>query len=132
PLTPAPKGGYSSSLTFEGDQFTATYVFQDPANAVIASKAELGERAMSWQVEDADGNRQGLTIAEFGEAGGPGMGGCPAGPKDQASPAGSYSAVRSADKAQLAVSWTAPTPAPGAAAVTGYSVEAIAPAAGGL
>src|SRR3954454_17866757 len=29
-LTPAPKGGYSSSLTFEGDQFTATYVFQDP------------------------------------------------------------------------------------------------------
>src|SRR4029079_4420641 len=25
PLTPAPKGGYSSSLTFEGDQFTATY-----------------------------------------------------------------------------------------------------------
>ena len=35
---------------------------------------------MSWQEEDADGNRQGLTIAEFGEPGGPGMGGCPAGP----------------------------------------------------
>src|SRR6185436_8435894 len=93
----------------------------------------LGERAMSWQEEDADGNRQGLTIAEFGEGGGPGMGGCPAGPADQASPAGTYSAVRStADKTQLAVSWTPPTPVPGADAVSGYSVEAIAPATGGI
>src|SRR6185436_11159794 len=115
PLTPAPKGGYSSALTFEGDTFTATYVFQDAANALIASKSDLGERAMSWQEEDADGNRQGLTIAEFGEAGGPGMGGCPAGPTDQAPPQGSYSAVRStSDKTQLAVSWTPATPAPGA------------------
>src|SRR3954468_17588545 len=56
PLTPAPKGGYSSALTFEGNQFTATYVFTDPANALIASKAELGERAMAWQNEYADGN----------------------------------------------------------------------------
>jgi hypothetical protein len=126
PLTPAPKGGYSSSLTFAGDVFTATYIFDDPAVATIASKAALGERAMSWQVEDADGNRQGLTIAEFGEAGGPGMGGCPAGPADQAPPAGSYSAIRStADKTQYAVSWTPATPAPGAAAVTGYSVEIV-------
>src|SRR4051794_11433317 len=127
-LTPAPKGGYSSSLEFAGGTFTATYVFDDPAVAAIASKAALGERAMSWQEEDADGNRQGLTIAEFGEGGGPGMGGCPAGPADQASPAGTYSAVRSTDKTQLAVTWTPPTPVAGGAAVTGYSVEAIAPA----
>src|SRR4051794_29291841 len=86
PLTPAPKGGYSSSLTFEGDQFTATYIFQDPAVALIASKADLGERAMSWQVEDADGNRQGLTIAEYGEAGGPRLGGRPARPRDAGAP----------------------------------------------
>jgi hypothetical protein len=126
PLTPAPKGGYSSSLTFDAGTFTATYVFDDPAVATIASKAALGERAMSWQEEDADGNRQGLTIAEFGEAGGPGMGGCPLGPADQASPAGSYSAVRSTtDKSQYAVSWTPATPAPGAAPVTGYSVDII-------
>src|SRR4051794_34385994 len=131
PLTPAPKGGYSSSLTFAGDVFTATYVFDDAAVATIASKAALGERAMSWQVEDPDGNRQGLTIAEFGEGGGPGMGGCPAGPADQASPTGTYSAVRSTtDKTQIAVNWTPPTPIPGAEAVSGYSVEAIAPADG--
>jgi hypothetical protein len=126
PLTPAPKGGYSSSLTFEGDQFTATYVFQDPANALIASKADLGERAMSWQVEDADGNRQGLTIAEYGEAGGPGMGGCPSGPGDAGAPQpGSASIVRSVDKTSVSVSWNPTDPIPGAAAVTGFDVDAV-------
>jgi hypothetical protein len=126
PLTPAPKGGYSSSLTFEGDQFTATYVFQDPANALTASKADLGERAMSWQVEDADGNRQGLTIAEYGEAGGPGMGGCPAGPGDAGAPQpGSASIVRSVDKTSVSVTWNPTDQVPGAAAVTGFDVEAI-------
>jgi hypothetical protein len=126
PLTPAPKGGYSSSLTFEGDQFTATYVFQDPANALIASKADLGERAMSWQVEDADGNRQGLTIAEYGEAGGPGMGGCPAGPGDAGAPQpGAASIVRSVDKTSVSVTWNPTDPIPGAAAVTGFDVDAV-------
>src|SRR3954462_7909266 len=127
PLTLAPKGGYSSSLTFEGDQFTATYVFQDPANALIASKADLGERAMSWQVEDADGNRQGLTIAEFGEAGGPGMGGCPAGPGDVGSPTpgGAFVQRNATDKSQLSVTWKAADPVAGVPAVTGYDVEAI-------
>ena len=41
PLTPAPKGGYSSSLAFgvDGpDTFTATYVFDDPAVAQIAAR----------------------------------------------------------------------------------------------
>jgi hypothetical protein len=126
PLTPAPKGGYSSALTFEGDTFTATYVFQDAANALIASKSDLGERAMSWQEEDADGNRQGLTIAEFGEAGGPGMGGCPAGPGDLGSPKpGGASLVRGADKTSMSVKWTPATVIPGTPAITGYSVEAI-------
>ena len=54
---------------------------------------------MSWQVEDADANRQGLTIAEYGELGGPGMGGCPAGPADAGAPRRAPPAsIRSADK----------------------------------
>ena len=65
--------------------FTATYVFDDPEVARIAATGG-GERIMSWQEEDADANRQGLTIAEFGELGGPGMGGCPAGPSEQSAP----------------------------------------------
>jgi len=126
PLTPAPRGAYSSALTFEGNAFTATYVFTDPANAVIAAKSTLGERAMAWQNEDADGNRQGLTIAEYGEAGGPGMGGCPAGPGDAATPQpGSAVAQRSTDKTSLSVTWKGTDPAPGTAAITGYNVEAI-------
>ena len=42
--------------------------------------AEGQMRALSWQVTDGAGNRQGLTISEFGELGGPGFGGCPSGP----------------------------------------------------
>src|SRR4029078_9578995 len=100
---------------------------QDAANALIASKSDLGERAMSWQEEDADGNRQGLTIAEVGEGGGPGMGGCPAGPGDLGAPKpGAASLVRGADKTSMSVKWTPATPVPGAPAVTGYSVEAVA------
>ncbi|WP_170854074.1 fibronectin type III domain-containing protein [Microlunatus flavus] len=128
PLTPAPRGGYRSGLAVDGTTFTATYVFDDPAAARTTAGTGI-ERLMSWQVEDAAANRQGLTIAEFGEFGGPGFGGCPAGPTDQPPPAGSFAAVRSADKTKLQVSWTPATPVPDAAAVTGYDVEALAPAA---
>ena len=81
---------------------------------------------MAWQEEDVDGNRQGLTIAEYGELGGPGMGGCPAGPAERAPrrPA-APAVVRSADKRRVR-SVDARHGRPGAAAVTGYSVVAIA------
>jgi hypothetical protein len=125
-LTPSEKGGYSSGLVVEGNRFTATYEF-DAADAASTAATGGGERMMAWQVEDVDGNRQGLTIAEYGELGGPGMGGCPAGPADTAAPApGTAAVTRSNDNTQLRVVWTPAVPAPGAAAVTGYSVEAIA------
>lgn len=128
PMVPAAKGGYSSGLVFpSADTFVATYVFDDAATAGVAASGDLGERAMAWQEEDADGNRQGLTIAEFGELGGPGMGGCPSGPGDQSAPQpGAASVVRSADKTSMQVKWTPASPQPGAAAVTGYNVVAIA------
>jgi Fibronectin type III domain len=127
PLTPSDKGGYSSGVEFPtADTFVATYQFDTQAAADAAANAPLGERAMTWQEQDADGNRQGLTIAEFGELGGPGFGGCPAGPADQAAPAGTAAFVRSADKTSVKVSWTPATAQPGAADVTGYSVEALA------
>ena len=127
PLTPAPTGGYSSSLAFPTPTtFVATYEFTDLAAADAAANSDLGERAMAWQGQDAAGNRQGITIAEFGELGGPGVGGCPAGPADQAAPAGTAAYVISADKTSMKVTWTPATPQPGAAAVTGYSVEALA------
>ncbi len=78
PMTP--NDGYSSRLQFGLDglnTFTATYVFNDAATAKLAADA-AGARAMAWEATDAADNRQGMTIAEFREVGGPGMGGCPA------------------------------------------------------
>src|SRR4051794_36640658 len=128
PMTPAPKGGYSSGMDVKADgTFTATYEFDTTEGATTTAAADLGERAMSWQVVDADGNRQGLTIAEYGEAGGPGMGGCPQGPADQAAPAGTASVTRPSTAPDSAiVRWTPATAQPVAADVTGYSIEAVA------
>jgi hypothetical protein len=128
PLTPVANNSYSSGVAFNVDSpgdFVATYVFADAANAAIAAAADLGERAMTWQVQDADGNRQGLTIAEFGEAGGPGMGGCPQGPGNQQAPVGSASVIHAPNTATAALTWTPVAPQPGADLVTGYSIEAI-------
>jgi hypothetical protein len=127
PVVPAPTGGYSSGLEIDttARTFLATYEFDTLEAAQVTAASDLGERAMYWQVEDADANRQGLTIAEFGEAGGPGMGGCPAGPADQAAPNGTASVVRSADGRSIVAKWTPATAQPGADAVTGYHVEAI-------
>lgn len=122
-LTTAPKGGYSSNLEMADGKFTATFNF-DTLKAAQTAAATQVERFMSWQVEDGDANRQGLTISEFGEFGGPGMGGCPAGPADVAPPKASYSVTRSADKTKLAVKWTPADTVAGTPAVTNYNVQA--------
>lgn len=124
PLTPSDNGGYSSSLEFAGDTFTATYVFDDAANAEIAANAGLGERAMAWEFEDADANRQGLTIAEYGEPGGPGMGGCPNGPLQSGPPAPS-SITAAKTSTGLKVNWTPAEAIPGTPAITGYRAVAV-------
>ncbi|WP_412753404.1 fibronectin type III domain-containing protein [Krasilnikovia sp. M28-CT-15] len=125
PLTRAPRGGYSSGMTFSGDTFTATYIFDDPAVAKIAANAGLGERLLSWELTDADANRQGLTIAEFGEGGGPGMGGCPNGPLQSGPPGPTdVTAVKVAGGVKL--SWTPAVALPGTPAITGYRATAVA------
>jgi Fibronectin type III domain len=127
-LTPAPTGGYSSMLEFPAggtnDTFVATYVFDDPAAAEVAAAGE--QRVLTWQVVDAEANRQGLTIAEFGLVGGPGMGGCPNGPTQAGPPAPtSITAVRSNDQRSITLSWTPAAAIPGTAAIDGYSVVAV-------
>jgi hypothetical protein len=124
PLTPAPKGGYSSSLLITGDTFTATYNFDDAATAEMAANAGLGERAMAWEFEDADANRQGLTIAEYGEPGGPGMGGCPNGPLQSGPPAPSGITAAKVSGG-LKLNWTPAEAIPGTPAITGYRAVAV-------
>ncbi|WP_231379571.1 hypothetical protein [Polaromonas sp. CG_9.11] len=48
-------------------------------NATEQQLAVAGQsRAMAWHSTNGNGDRFGMTIFEFGEVGGPGMGGCPA------------------------------------------------------
>ncbi|HEY0470007.1 MAG TPA: fibronectin type III domain-containing protein [Kribbella sp.] len=122
PLTVAPRGGYSSGLQVAGDNFTATYEFLTPETATIAAGG--GYRAMAWQDQDANGNRQGVTISEFGELGGPGMGGCPAGAVQQG-PASPTNVTADQNGESVAVTWTAPVQTPGSAPVLGYTVRAV-------
>lgn len=128
PLTPAPRGGYSSALEFGLDgpnTFRATYVFDNPDTAVIAANATLGERLLSWQFVDLAGNRQGVTIAEFGEPGGPGFGGCPNGPLQSGPPGPTdISAVNVSGGVKL--TWTPAVAVPGTPAITGYRATAVA------
>ena len=53
------------------DTFTATYDVRHRRGPPRSAANGGGERIMSWQVEDGDANRQGLTIAEYGELGRP-------------------------------------------------------------
>lgn len=135
-MEPAPKGGYSSRLEVDNAAATFTAFYDFTMNGVIdvataRSVAALaassgGERLMSWELTDAAANRQGLTIAEDDEFNGPGMGGCPSGPADAAPTAGQFGAVWNAAGTGVQVSWSPATTQPGAPAVTGYSVEAVA------
>ncbi len=118
-----PAGGYTSNLEVDASgHFTATYVFDTASVAELVSTGG-GERFLSWQVTDAAANRQGVTIAELGEPGGPGMGGCPAGPNDINPPVGSASWTQTGGSMQ--VDWNAVKAPPTAPAVTGYSIEVI-------
>lgn len=133
PLTPDPRGGYSSGISFPtATTFVATYVFDDPAGpetaadiAAIAANAALGERLMSWEVTDPVGNRQGITIAEFGEAGGPGFGGCPNGPLQSGPPGPTNVSAAKQANGDLKVTWTPATALAGTPAITGYRVHAV-------
>ena len=124
PLTADRNGQYQSSLAFSGTSFTATYVFLDPAVAEIAATGG-GERLLSWQVTDAANNRQAITIAEFGELGGPGMGGCPNGPL-ASGPQGPTGVTAIMQGGNLKVAWTPAVAIPGTPPITGYRVTAVA------
>lgn len=123
PVTPSDKGGYSSGLEISGSTFTATYIFDEPAAAELAANA-TGARSMAWELSDADGNRQGLTIAEFGEPGGPGMGGCPNGPLQSGPPAPTD--ITAANVANgIKVNWKPAEAIPGTPDITGYRAVAV-------
>ena len=69
--------GVTGTLTaLGGGKWEAVYrgLFSSEQQLAVAGQS----RAMAWHSVDANGVRFGMTIFEFGEFGGPGMGGCPA------------------------------------------------------
>ncbi len=121
-LVAAPRGNYSSGLAVSGTSATATYEFGSNATAELARAGGL--RMMSWQNTDADGNRQGITISEFGELGGPGFGGCPAGAVNQG-PQSPTSVSATQSGGNVSVSWTPATQNPGTEPVQGWTVRLV-------
>ena len=121
PMTPAATGGYSSSLEFSGDTFTATYNFASASSAALAADGQM--RALTWMTTNGAGDRQGITIAEAGEVGGPGMGGCPANNPGAVPPSTPGIGTATAGNASALVRWNRPVQ--GSSVITGYSVQVL-------
>ncbi len=68
-----PTIGNSQPLTF-----TAVFTGLNADESLLAVEGQT--RVMGWQQTTTAGDRLGMTIYEVGESGGPGLGGCPAGP----------------------------------------------------
>jgi Fibronectin type III domain len=121
PMVTDSSGAYSSSLAVTGNNFTATYIFVNAATAAVAAGEEM--RAMTWMAEDAEANRQGLTIAEFGLLGGPGGDGCPLGNPAATAPGTPGIGTATGANASALVRWNRPSQ--GSSVITGYSIQVL-------
>lgn len=81
-----PIPGTSGTLAYDATGTTFTAIFRG-LNAEERQLAVSGQtRVLAWQQTNNAGDRLGMTIYEVDEFGGPGMGGCPAGPTGTAPP----------------------------------------------
>lgn len=111
--------GYQSGIVITGTTFTATFIFNTQQAAIIAGSGE-GYSISLWQQTAANGARQGLTISEFGEVGGPFGGLCPAGPQNIGSPI-----VNSIAVSGNMIKWSPGQDIIGSPATTGFSINII-------
>jgi hypothetical protein len=123
PVVPDTTGSYSSGMTVTATTFTATYNFTLASNADLMAQAAQGDmRANSWQTTDLAGNRQGMTLAEFGMSGGS-MPGCSAQVPANTAPNAPANVGGTSGDASLTATWDAATTIPDGSPVTGYVVE---------
>ncbi|MGH3336202.1 MAG: fibronectin type III domain-containing protein, partial [Nocardioides sp.] len=128
---PSRPGPYTSTLTAPtSTTFRATYHFVTDGDTTAAEATEMRDlaaegqmRALSWQVTAGD-DRQGLTISEFGELGGPGFGGCPLGPST-AAPNAPTGVTATAGNQSATASWNPATTIPDGSPIVGYKVTAV-------
>ena len=133
PLDPGPEPGYTveGSVTgtdAAGGTFSVRYGFQNEADLELANAGSI--TALGWLAEPDPAlgveAAYGLTLNEFYESGGPGMGGCPAGPTQvRTNGPGTYSA-QGAGAGSIQADWAAATPTAGSPAVEGYTVRTVA------
>lgn len=130
--TDAPPAGHTVTGSVTGSDaaggtFSVKYGFQNAADLELANAGSI--TALGWLAEPDPAlgveAQYGLTLNEFYEAGGPGMGGCPAGPTQvRTNGPGSYSA-KGAGAGSITADWQAATPTAGSPAVDGYTVRAV-------
>jgi hypothetical protein len=131
PTDVAPRGhtvqGTLTGTDATGGTFSVTYGFQNAADLALANSGAI--TALGWLAspDPALGVEAqfGLTLNEFYESGGPGMGGCPAAPDQVRTNGPSAYSAKGAGAGSLTVDWQAATPVPGAPAVSGYTVRAV-------
>jgi hypothetical protein len=131
PLDPEPGYQVVGSVTgtdAAGGTFAVKYTFQNDADLELANAGSI--TALGWLAEPDPAlgveAQFGLTLNEFYEFGGPGMGGCPAGPQlTRTNGPGTYSALGAGD-GSITVNWDDAKIVPGTPAVTGYTVRAVA------
>lgn len=106
--------------------FEVTYTFQTEAQRDVA--AEGAATAVSWQADSANPDIEaqfGATLSEFGESGGPGMGGCPAGPSALPPRAPADVTAQGAGDGQIQVDFGPGSVVTQSPAITGYRVRAV-------
>lgn len=127
PTTGYTVAGSTTGTDATGGGFTVTYTFETTADLELAARGEV--IALAWQgvPDPATGieAQYGLTLAEFGEAGGPGMPGCPAGPREVLPQQPADVTARGGGPGSIVVDWSAAATAPGSPPVSGYTVRAV-------
>jgi hypothetical protein len=139
PTEPAPTG-YTTSHVVTGSEgaggtFEVTFAFEQKSDLDLAEAGEVV--GLGWQA-DADpalGDIEflaGLTLVEFHESSGPGMGGCPAGPQEARPNSPTVYTAKGAGPGAIDVTWGTGSTLPEAPGITGYEVTAIRSVSTGL
>jgi hypothetical protein len=120
-------GGVTSGTDATGGTFEVTFAFDQKSDLDMAEAGEVV--ALGWQaeapVELGIEAFYGMTLYEFHEASGPGMGGCPAGPEEQRPNAPTEYTAKGAGPGKISVTWGQGTALPGAPAINGYEIVAV-------
>ena len=120
-------GGVTSGTEAAGGTFEVTWAFQTAGDLDLA---EAGEAvALGWQAEaPAELGIEafyGMTLYEFHEASGPGMGGCPAGPQELRPNAPTVYTAKGGGDGRIDVTWGDGSDVPQSPTINGYSVTAV-------